>query len=283
MKRKRHINLTFWLLGVAVLAALAGIVLIGLHEANANERPVVVVTVKPQQYLLQQIAGSRVQVVSLLEAGSNPEAFFNKGNELLSLNEHCVAYFTMGHLGYEEAISDKVRNMNPHIQVFDNSAGITLLADHPMSPDSINPHVWTSVRNARVIAANMLQALTKLQPKDRKYFKRHYDRLIAQLDTLDAQFSAQLQSLPPQQRRFVVRHPSLSYLARDYGLTQQVAAQGQALPRGGVLFVQAQFDGPNKAQVPATLHTVTINTMSYDWVEQLQLIVNSLATATKQD
>ena len=78
--------------------------------------------------------------------------------------------------------------------------------------------IRTSVRNARVIASNMLDAMVEADPVNADEYRRRHAELDRGLARMDSSMSARLAPLRGQ--GFMVWHPSLSYFARDYGLTQ---------------------------------------------------------------
>ena len=49
-----------------------------------------------------------------------------------------------------------------------------------------------SVRNARIIAGNMFDAIVAAAPQHREYFKRRYDNLVARIDSIDKSVEGRL-------------------------------------------------------------------------------------------
>lgn len=282
--RKLHKIISPLLLSLASIIAVT-LLAVGCRLEQKTS-PVVAVSIRPQKYILEKIAGNKIEVVCLLENGSNPENYEPKINDMLAL-EHCDAYFTIGNIGYEYAIQEKVKNNNANLKIYDTSKGISLMKSSDKKMAEYNPHVWTSVKNAKIIASNMHHALIELFPNNKKYFNVRYNKLLAHLDSLDSQFAHELKQV--EKRPFIVWHPSLSYLSRDYGLTQvaldiqhlnldtidAIKAQG-----GKTIFVQPQFDG-RKAELLSMslpLTKVEINLMDEKWEEQMKTVVNALAS-----
>ncbi len=283
---------------VPILASMAIVAIVAVMAAGCRlqqgEKPRVVVSIVPQRYLLEKIAGSKVEVLCLLEEQSNPENYEPKTSDMMKL-ERAQAYFTIGNIGYESAIVGKARNNNPQLSIFDTSTGIRLLRGQDADDGEYDPHVWTSVKNAKVIAHNMLLDLIKLYPKHKRYFVKNYNALSASLDTLDRHIARQL--APVKGSTFIDWHPTLSYFARDYGLHQLSLDNGKEpsaldlarridLARNSgarVIFVQRQFDSRAATAVNKEIGctTVEINPMSGDWAGEMSRIARALAATAR--
>lgn len=283
---------------IPILASVAIVAIVAVMAAGCRlqqgEKPQVVVSIAPQRYLLEKIAGNKVDVLCLLEEQSNPENYEPKTSDMMKL-ERAQAYFTIGNIGYESAIVGKVRNNNPQLCILDTSAGIKLLRGQDADDGEYDPHVWTSVKNAKVIAHNMLLGLVKLYPKHKRYFVKNYDALSTSLDTLDRHIALQL--APVKGCTFIDWHPSLSYFARDYGLHQLALDNGKepsardlarridlARKSGArVIFVQRQFDSRAASAVNKQIgcSAVEINPMSGDWAGEMSRIASALAATAR--
>lgn len=288
-------SLTTLLLGLAATAAVWAIAT-SCSRAGSPERPVVTVSIPPQKYILEQIAGDGYDVVCLLGTGGNPETYDPSVANMLDAG-NSAAYLLMGNMGFETAVADKLRQSNPSLPVYDTSAGIEpVRGTH--GHDEVDPHTWTSVRNAGVIAANMCRAMSEIDPANAPLFKANLERFTARLDSLDAEATRRL--APRRGQAFMVWHPALSYLARDYGL-RQIAVGGEenkelsipalrarldsaAAAGPAVFFVNGAVDGRNAVAVAGKTAAVRIdmNPLAYEWLDQMQLIINALATDGKE-
>ena len=141
------------------------------QASNDDEaKPVITVTLEPQRYFTEAIAGDKFKVVSMVPKGSSPETYDPVPQQLVSLGDS-KAYFRIGYIGFEQTWMDRLMNNTPHIQVFDTSKGIDLILnndDHDHGHNShdghihaVEPHVWNSTGNALIIAGNTYKALKK--------------------------------------------------------------------------------------------------------------------------
>lgn len=256
-----------------------------------------VVSVEPQRTMLQEIVGDRHNVIALLDGGANPETFEPTVTTRMAV-ERTPVFFTTGVLPFEQSLLEKMGTAH----VFDTSTGIDLIYgthghEHHAHTDGNkelpDPHVWVSVRNARVMAANMLTELTRLEPENADFYRANHARLDARLDSLDRAIADRLTALPAEKRVFAVWHPSLSYFARDYGLEQiavgfenketspvRIAAVADEARRHGVrvLFYQAGMDSRQATTLNKAMGSelAELNAMDPDWEQQLENVTDAL-------
>lgn len=266
------------------------------------ERPIVTVSIEPQRYILEQITGDRVQVRSLLTEGANPETYDPSVTHMHNLGKS-IGYLRMGNIGFEAALIDKIREANPSLRIFDTSAGIDpITGTHSHGGhehEVVDPHTWSSVKNAKIIAANMLRAMEQIDSANKDYYHRNYDIFAARLDSIDSAITARL--TPARGASFMVWHPSLSYFARDYGLNQIVVGNAEHKEnsvsdlRGAIddarhngaaiFFFQKDFDSRQVSAINAELNAneVNINPLSYRWEEEIVKIADAIAGANGHD
>ena len=128
MKQQLKDLKTLLLLGSCLLlAACTG----RTSKASGSEeaKPVITVTIEPQRYFTEAIAGDKFTVVSMVPKGSSPETYDPIPQQLVSLGDS-KAYLRIGYIGFEQTWMDRLMNNTPHIQVFDTSKGIDLILNN---------------------------------------------------------------------------------------------------------------------------------------------------------
>lgn len=279
------------------LFAIIICVLSGLSSCkpDGDTRMSVAVSLPPQASLLREITGDSIEIVTLMQADANPEAFEVTVGGMREVNDAAV-YMKAGNLPFEQTLTERIGQSNPELRFVDVSDGIELIygthAHGNHTHKVADPHTWTSVSNLKVIAANMLAAVSDVDPARKDYYTANYNRLVARLDSLDAAISSRLDSIGT--RSFLIWHPSLSYFARDYGLEQIAVGQdnkemtpGQlrdthrhAADKGvKVMFIQQNFDARQAAVLADELgiSIVQINPLDDDYLKQFNIIADALA------
>ena len=283
-----------------ILLVLNLLLIAGCVSCGGGEQPkeIVTVTIQPQKYFAEKIAGDRFDINCIVPNGMNPESYDPSPSHLVHLGKS-RAYFKIGYIGFEMAWLDKLMQNNPGMKLYDNSQGIDLLKgthvcmdeDMHLHLENIDPHIWTSPKGAAVIAENMYRAFVELDPEHKEYFRKNYLELKEQIDHTDSILTAVLSKVPG--RMFVIYHPTLSYLARDYNLRQLSIEMDGKEPspfylktvmdaarenHADIIFVQKEFDSKNVRVIADELDgkIVEINPLSYDWVEETIRIANAL-------
>lgn len=266
-------------------------------KSSDNGKPVITVTMEPQRYFAETIAGDKFNIVSMVPKGSSPETYDPTPTQLVSLG-NSKAYLRIGYIGFEQSWMERLLSNTPHLQVFDTSKGIDLIfetghdhGDHHHE-GGVEPHVWSSTNNALIIARNTYKALSTLDKENEPYFLARYDSLCRTIQQTDSVIRKTL-STPGTSHAFMIYHPALSYFARDYGLHQISIEEGGKEPSPThlkglidackaenvrVIFVQPEFDRRNAEIIAEQTGTrvVPINPLSYDWGEELITIAEEL-------
>lgn len=274
-----------------------------LTEADGSDRLTVTAILAPQASLIKEIAGDSVRVNTLIGSGINPESYEPTVSAMRSVAQSDLLMLS-GALGFETQLVERLHDSNPGLTIVDISAGIEPIygthSHHGHNHDEdcghdhsavADPHTWTSVKNARIMASNIHSALCEANPSLSNYYTARYQALDRRLDSLDRSFTERL--APLKGSGFLIWHPSLSYLARDYGLNQiTIGTEGKEItPRSvkniidqtrdsgaAVLFIQADFDSSRAEAISRQTATrvITINPLDPDWQNQIISIIDGL-------
>lgn len=267
-------------------------------ESSLPEKQVISVSILPQKYFIERLAGDLVTVNVLIPPGASHSSYDPTVSQLRGLDASQL-YMRIGYVDFELSWMDKFRSVNPSMKVIDMSEGIELIQgvdpadqsheDHHHS--GTDPHIWMSARNAKVIAVNMFEPLCELLPDHRETIKSNLSGFLLELDSLDALISGMLTG--KENRNFMIYHPALTYFARDYGLVQLPLELGGKVPSPAhmkrmsdlghehqitTIFIQKQFDQRN-AQVLAGeigANIIQIDPLDSDWKNQMVYIAESL-------
>ena len=260
------------------------------------DKKIVTVSIEPQRFLLEKVVGDKVQVRCLLTDGANPETYDPSMTHMINLQKSS-GYLRMGNIGFEAALLDKIHDSDPDLPIYNTSSGIIPILGthgHPgHSHEEIDPHTWTSLKNARVIVTNMLNAMVEIDPDNRAYYQKNAKNYIAHLDSLHQALSQKLASKKGES--FMVWHPSLSYFARDYGLNQ-LTMGGQSHKENSIMDFKQSIDSARQLGAKVFFHSsefdprqvnavnselqareVVIHPLTYEWEQEIINIANAIA------
>ena len=246
--------------------------------AESNAKPTVTVTIPPYQYFVDKIAGDKVDVNVMVSNGNNPETYEPYAQQMMELSKSAL-YLKVGSIGFEQTWMKKLQDNAPDMKVIDTSVGIKP-AKTPGG--NIDPHVWMSCSNARIIASNILKALCNLEPKNKAFFEKNYLSLLKIIDKRDSIIRKSFKDNPEMVRKFVIYHPILTYFARDYQLEQLAIEEEGREPSAAQLkslierarkekikfcLIQAEFANRNTTTFIKESHTkpMNINPLQGEW------------------
>ena len=251
-------------------------------KTSGTEKPAVTVTVtvtiSPYKYFVDQIAKGKVDVNVMVSNGNNPETYEPYAQQMMELSKSAL-YLKVGSIGFEQTWMKKLQDNAPDMKVIDTSVGIKP-AKTPGG--NIDPHVWMSCSNARIIASNILKALCELEPKNKAFFEKNYLSLLKIIDKRDSVIRKSFKDNPEMVRKFVIYHPILTYFARDYQLEQLAIEEEGREPSASQLkslierarkekikfcLIQAEFANRNTTTFINESHTkpMNINPLQGDW------------------
>lgn len=211
--------------------------------APSTARPTVAVTIPPQKWIVDRLAGGLVDVVVVVEPNANHETYQPTDRQASDVMR-ARAYFAVGLPLERSRWFDAVRG---RLRVVDCTVGVErreleghghdhdhdhgkegAAADgHVCSVDGRDPHIWTSPAALRVQARTMAAALAELAPASADTIRQRLAALERELDALDASLRTTL--APCRGKALFVFHPAWGYFADAYGL-RQVAIEHDGKP-----------------------------------------------------
>ena len=204
------------------------IALIGCAERKVVVENRAVVSIAPLKPLVEGILGDDFEVTVLVPQGASPETFEPTPKQLREV-ESARFVFGTGLLEFEQELLHRIARNE---QIVNLSQGIELIAgtcshahhNHGNHANcshghahGIDPHIWCSPKSLGKMAENMYNAIALSMPDSVNYDK-NYTTLCIRLLELDEEVAELCRQSP--RNTFFIYHPALTYLARDYGLTQ---------------------------------------------------------------
>ena len=281
-----------------VLTAITVCLASAVNCQEESSRPSVFVSIPPQAYFVEMIAGPTVDVEVLLPPGQSPTTYEPTPLQMIRLAESDLL-IGIG-VPFEQRLLRKLKASLTHLDYVDTKEGIELrmMSHHQHAGETItgipDPHIWLDPVLVKIQSEHICKALSHLDSSRARYFEQNLKRLHNQLDSLDAAIRVML--TPVRGRRMVVFHPSYGYFADAYGL-QQVAletegkepsikqlaeAVADAKKVGAkALFVQPQFSAKEVQTMAHELggSVVLLDPLARDYVNNLLEIAEKIATA----
>ncbi len=281
-------------------------------QDNKNMKLPVTVSILPQKYFLERIAGDHVAISVMIPPGHNPATYEPTPQQLQDLS-HSKLYFRIGHIPFEKRWIPNFSSLNPAMNIIDTSQGVSLItplaeeeheenhaAEHEHGSDhhhkGTDPHIWLSPNAVKIQAGHIRDALVATDPGKKDEYEKNYQNFVRDINELEKEMKAILSEL--KGKKFLVFHPAWGYLARDFGL-EQVAIETEGKEPGPadlkrvidvarsenirVIFVQSQFS-IHSAQAAADEiggQVVQLDPLSPDWLDNMKTIAQAFRDAVQ--
>ena len=207
--------------------------LVGCTERKIIVENRAVVSIAPLKPLVEGILGDDFEVSVLVPLGASPETFEPTPKQLQEV-ESARFVFGTGLLEFEQELLHRIARNE---QIINLSQGVELIegtcshaphihtadcqhnhhSHHAHHAHGVDPHIWCSPKSLGKMAENIHTAIATEMPDSTKYSER-YTTLCIKLLELDEEVAEMCRQSP--RTTFMIYHPALTYLARDYGLTQ---------------------------------------------------------------
>lgn len=267
----------FFFLSIILLPVSCG-------RRSETEGKIISVSIAPFKYFVDEISGSRFTVNVMVPPGSNPHIYEPIPEQITRLGKS-VAYISDGYLGFEIAWLDRFYEINRNMKKLSLAGSIDPIISEEHHHDDgfsegADPHYWVSPRCAAKMALSVRDFLAGLEPENGPLFNENYEKLLLKINALDS-MAAELSSYGSK-KAFMIYHPNLAYLARDYGLEEiTVESDGkepspfqlkELIDRAKkdkikIIMVQREYDTKNAKAVAdeAGARIVVIDPLSEDW------------------
>ncbi len=184
-----------------------------------------VATFYPLAWMVEQIGGARVSVTNLTPPGVEPHDLELAPDQVDALTDADVA-IVMGRdfqPGPEKIAKNRKK---PTVVLLDAvSAGDGLVVEHEEGEarhdpaDDLDPHVWLDPRMFSTARAEIVRALSEVDPSGAAEYTRRSEDLGVALTELDTSMEVGLRSCT--RRMIVTAHEAFGRLAARYGLTEE--------------------------------------------------------------
>ena len=278
---------------------------IGGQEPVDEGKMKVAVTILPQAEFVEKVGRDKVDVIVMVPPGASPHSHEPTPSQLVGVS-NSELYFKVGSgVDFENAWMDDIEGVNPSMKVVDCSEGIALIPmeehgheheedehEEEHSHSGLDPHIWNSPKNAKIMVQNIYEALAEEDPENAVYYEANMNSYVAELDELDSSIEQTLEG--KTNRKFIVFHPAWGYLAYDYELEQIAIEEAGKEPTAQnlqyiideanennikVIFASPQFSTSSAEAVAQEINgtVILINPLDRNYLENMQKVADALS------
>ena len=272
----------------------------------------VFVSIEPQKFFVQSIAGENVEVYTMVKPGASPATYEPTPKQMALLSESSL-FFSIG-VPFEKNFLPKLKQVVKGIRIIDTSSGIPLRKmdssflsenkdmmkthdDHGHSGgEGFDPHIWLNPGFVEIQAATIADALIKIDPDKKEIYTKNKEEFITKLKALDNELKNIL--APVKGKTFMVFHPAWGYFADAYGLKQfSVEVEGKE-PKARQLariieraekediravFVQSQFSRRLAEKIADSIggKVISVNPLAYNYFQNMKAVAEKVSEALR--
>jgi zinc transport system substrate-binding protein len=296
---------------VFLIVAFPGCTQKASRDVN-DEKIGVVVSIPPQAEFVEKIGGNRVTVTVMVPPGANPHTYEPAPGQLEDVSK-AKMYATVGSgIEFELVWMDKIIKINREMLVVDCARGVKLIAvsyknGEPVayseynesdktgsSLKGIDPHIWLSPANAKIMVENIYEGLVQIDPENKEYYEKNLDNYLVELDKLDKEITRTFSG--KENEVIIVFHPAWTYFALDYGIKQMpIEEEGKEPTAEGiknlidqarkydikVIFASPEFSTKSAETVAGEIggSVVLISSLKKNYIENIREAAEAFARA----
>ncbi len=269
----------------------------------------VTVSILPQKYFVQKIAGNLANVVVMVRPGSEPASYEPKPKQLSHLLKSQI-YFSIG-VPYERVWLKRFKNINPKL-IFINtgknikkipmlesySFGLKIKKRLKIKVSDLDPHIWLSPLLVKKIVLNIEKAFVKIDPKHAKIYKKNLVMFDKNIEALHNYGILKLKNL--RHRKFIVFHPVWGYFAKEFNLKQipiQLEGKNPSLltltkminyakeSKIKVIFVQPEFSKKSAEVIASSIKgkVIVLDPLELNWEAGIKKAINTFSKVLKNE
>ena len=262
-----------------------------LLPVQASARPLVAVTVPAQAWLVGQVGGEHVDILTLVPDGHVPETA-RPHPRVLGRLQQADLRFIIGHpsLYFENRYITPLRKNSDQgywLSMYEIKKEIAP-GDNPALMD---PHLWTSPSVMVESARRLADALSALDNVNAPVYQRNLVQLEENISKLDSRLRAITGN--EQGRGLLVYHPAWGHFCQDYGLHQvaveeegktpgpgNLSALLRGIDREGIsIIVSSPGSDQRLAEMIAEqldIELVLIDPLNHDWMNMMRQMERAL-------
>lgn len=254
------------------------------------------VSILPQKYLVERIAGDYLDINVMIPPGSNPVTCDLNTEKMKRLYDSDLC-FTIGELPFEITHLYPAAGKLENLKMVNHSEQLRLSNDscrNRSTPEhrqpKTDPHIWLSPSNFRQMALTVCTALSEYYPEQKETFKANYEKLCRDIDRIADE--ARQVFAGHSRQAFLIAHPALTCFAAEYDLEQiSVKDEGKEPSPAHVkeiidlarrknirkVFIQRQFDVSNAESVAKEIggSIILIDPLAEDWLKEMHRLIDS--------
>jgi len=265
----------------------------GQQRSDTGEK-IITVSISPFKYFVEEIAHNDFKINVMVPSGADPHTYEPVPDQINQLRKS-VAYISNGYLGFEMTWLGRFYETNRTMKRLSLGDKIDpIVSGHHHEGEHVegaDPHYWVSPKCAFIMASSVKEFLVSLNPLHKQEYETNYQVLVLKIQEVDNKARELFSGM--QNKSFMIYHPNLAYVARDYGLEEiPVEFEGKEPPPSRmkdlidrarkdnlkIIFVQREYDTKNAKAIAGEIgaEIKIIDPLSENWQKATMDIIEAI-------
>ncbi len=200
------------------LIGLLSIFLIGCKDTKARDGKFHIVTTTSMiTDLVKNIGGDQVEVEGLMGAGVDPHLYKASEGDVSKLATADMILYNGLHLeGKLVEVFEKMQKQKINTVAISDALDKKDLIGSTHFASNYDPHIWFDVENWEKITLYVAEKLSEAQPENKAIFTANAQKYLQELKTLKQELTAEIATLPEDQRRLITAHDAFNYFGKAF-------------------------------------------------------------------
>lgn len=184
--------------------------ILGGCTQTKHSQNTITTTVNTYKEPVQSVVGKKYKVESIIKSVNvDPHSFSPSNNNAKQIADSKL--IVSNGLGYDDWVNKLVTANSQDKNLIDFSSDVL------HKKDGANEHVWFGVSNVQKLSQAVYLKISRIDPKDKEYYKNNYQQYSQKLDKLIVRENKLQQKL--NGKKAYVTEPLPYYLLKDLGVT----------------------------------------------------------------
>lgn len=188
-------------------------------EESQNEKLKIVTTYSILSDMVENIAGEKAEVYSMVPIGTDPHMYDPLPNDAQKVSEADLIFYNGFNLetgkGWFQDLLD-VSNKNEIAFAVTENVEPMYLTEEGKETEQ-DPHAWLDVKNGMKYVDFIAEKLIELDPENEDYYQKNHEDYIDKLEELDQYTMGKISTIPENQRVLVTSEGAFKYFSKAYG------------------------------------------------------------------
>ncbi|HOO31919.1 MAG TPA: zinc ABC transporter substrate-binding protein [Thermotogota bacterium] len=247
----------------------------------------IAVSIVPEKYFVERIAGEKAEVFELIPPGYSAANYAPTTRQLIEFADSDL-YFSIGVPTEEANILPRIAQNAPDVKIIDLAGYVdSKYAPRYFTPEKRDPHIWLSPKRMIAATDKIAEELSRIDEANTEFYHDNAEALKDNLYTLDKELNGILQNL--QYRGFFIYHPAFGYFGDDYDLKMYALEKDgkEATPKRlaemidtardkgiKVIFYQTEIDSSQVETFAGEIggKALQVNPLAYDYIDNLKKV-----------